>query len=97
MTKVSRITALSSVSFKFSYRFDLADWRKYQYYINERNLSLSLNSPPNLEKTIDNLTHLIKDARDFSVPFMQHRNYIQRLALDTINAIRYKRKLTRNW
>lgn len=80
-----------------SYRYDLADWNKYRALITRENFIPSSGTTDEIDQSIESFTATIKRARDKTVPKSIHREKLFRIAPDTLNAIKYKYKLSRLW
>lgn len=80
-----------------AFQYDRANWTEYRHFIEERLPNVSCNTPNEIDATIDTLSTLMISARDTFVPTINYRDRASRLATDTIQAIRYKNKLIRNW
>lgn len=80
-----------------SFRYDLANWKKYRTFIQRADLSLNTDSTDNIDASVNHLSDIIRQARDVATPTATHRDALLRIAPDTLNAIKYKYKLNRLW
>lgn len=80
-----------------TFRYDLADWKKFRENIVESAFLPNTDSGPAIDDSIAKLTEIILRARDTAVPRAIHRDFINKIAPDTLAAIRHKYNLTRQW
>lgn len=88
--------AFSTLS-KPSFQYERADWTAYQQFFGDNLLTASCDTPVEIEESISRFSNIITASREAAIPTVVYRDRTTRLASDTICAIRYKNKLTRNW
>lgn len=84
-------------SSRVSYRYDGTNWNEFREFIDNRNLTAALDTPTDIDDAISRITAIILAARDTHTPTSVFRERTARVAPDTIQAIRYKNRLVRNW
>lgn len=82
---------------KPSFQYDRADWAEYQRVIDDHHFEAACGSTTEIDASFSRLTDVLILARETVIPTANYRDKATRLAPDTIRAIRYKNKLTRNW
>lgn len=87
------ISLVNAVTFDYIH----ADWKKYGRVIEQSILPDQFASCFEIEDSIELFTSILLEARDHSTPKSLCRDQLNRVAPDTISAIKYKNSLNRQW
>lgn len=82
---------------KLTFRYDLANWESYRSTIRDINFTPSVETSEEIDDSIDRFSAIIIRARDMAVPTTLHRDRLLRIAPDTLNDIKYRNRLNRQW